>query len=296
MGQVEVRLRGILKSLVAVELQLRGGSLFLPLHGQANGVPHQVNCLLCFGLVGDDSVAVELPDHGQIQYALPGVDAGDVRYPFAVGFVRVKLPVRQIFVLVDLLPHLLPLSAPADIRQQIMLLHDPQHGFGITEDIPAFRPWPHPPVAIGAEAALSLLGNDFCKSCVLPRSAKALDKLIIAAPEYFKEFAHNCYWILCSVPIDDVAFYPRHHFLPMNRRKSRSSLFSMRSYRISLACSAAISLGKASFLGRPLGRERIPDSCFRFFLRSRASKCFTTYLLKIYNMTLLPAAPSPLPA
>ena len=191
MGQVEVRLRGILKSLVAVELQLRGGSLFLPLHGQANGVPHQVYCLLCFGLVGDDSVAVELPDHGQIQYALPGVDAGDVRYPFAVGFVRVKLPVRQIFVLVDLLPHLLPLSAPADIRQQIMLLHDPQHGFGITEDIPAFRPWPHPPVAIGAEAALSLLGNDFCKSCVLPRSAKALDKLIIAAPEYFKEFAHN---------------------------------------------------------------------------------------------------------
>ena len=104
MGQVEVRLRGILKSLVAVELQLRGGSLFLPLHGQANGVPHQVYCLLCFGLVGDDSVAVELPDHGQIQYALPGVDAGDVRYPFAVGFVRVKLPVRQIFVLVDLLP------------------------------------------------------------------------------------------------------------------------------------------------------------------------------------------------
>ena len=65
-----------------MELQLRGGSLFLPLHGQANGVPHQVYCLLCFGLVGDDSVAVELPDHGQIQYALPGVDAGDVRYPF----------------------------------------------------------------------------------------------------------------------------------------------------------------------------------------------------------------------
>ena len=46
--------------------------------------------------------------------ALPGMDVRDVRYPFAVGLVRVKVPVQQILVLVYLLPHLLPFPPAAD--------------------------------------------------------------------------------------------------------------------------------------------------------------------------------------
>ena len=61
-------------------------------------------------LVGADAVVIEVPDHRQIQHALFGVDVGDVRYPLAVGFIRIKLPVQQILVLVDLLPQLPPFS------------------------------------------------------------------------------------------------------------------------------------------------------------------------------------------
>ena len=97
-----------------MELQLRSDPLFLALHCQADGVQNQIHRLLCSGFVGHDAVVVEVPDHGQVQYTLLGVDVGDVRYPFAVGLVRMKLPVEQIPVLVDLLPHLLPFPASAD--------------------------------------------------------------------------------------------------------------------------------------------------------------------------------------
>ena len=144
-----------------------------------------------------------------------------------------KLPVQQIFVLVYLLPHLLPLSVAADFRQQIILLHNAQYRFRITEDILTFQPQPHPPVAICTETAFPLLRNHFRKSCVLLRPAQTMDKGIVAASGYSKEFTHDCYGVLCSVTIDDVVFYPCLHFLPAKRRKSRSSLFSIRSRWIS---------------------------------------------------------------
>ena len=42
--------------------------------------------------------------------------------------------------LIYLLPHLLPLSVAADFRQQIILLHDPQHRFGVVENVLSFQP------------------------------------------------------------------------------------------------------------------------------------------------------------
>lgn len=54
--------------MVAVEVELRSGPLFLLAHSQANGVQHQVYRLLCAGLVGHDTVVVKIPDHGQVQY------------------------------------------------------------------------------------------------------------------------------------------------------------------------------------------------------------------------------------
>ena len=45
-------MRGVLKALVAVELQLCSDPLFLFPHGKTNGVQHQIHRLLCSGLVG----------------------------------------------------------------------------------------------------------------------------------------------------------------------------------------------------------------------------------------------------
>ena len=129
-----------MKALVAVELQLRSDPLFLTLHGQANGVQNQIDCLLCCSFVSYDAVVVEVPEHRQVQYALIGVDIRDVRYPIAVGSVCLEHPVEQILILVYLLSHLLPFPASANFRQQVILFHDPQHSFRIAENILVFQP------------------------------------------------------------------------------------------------------------------------------------------------------------
>ena len=114
MSQVEVCSRGVLKSLVAVEAQLRSDCLFLLLHRQTDGVQDQIHRLLSSGLISHDAVVIEIPDHGQIQDTLLGVDVRDVRYPFFVWPICVKFSVQQILIPVDLLPHLLPFPAAAD--------------------------------------------------------------------------------------------------------------------------------------------------------------------------------------
>ncbi len=101
-----------MSTLVAVELQLLSGLLFYLLHSKTNGIQNQIHCLFRSGFVSHNAIVVEIADHGQIQYALLGVDVGDVRDPFSVGPVCMKLPVQQILVLVRLLPHLLPFPVP----------------------------------------------------------------------------------------------------------------------------------------------------------------------------------------
>ena len=120
-------------------------------------------------------------------------------------------------------PHLLPFPAAADFRQQIVLLHDPQYSLGVAVNLLTFQPPPHPSVSVCTKATFTLLSNQFRKGCILLRTAKAMDKSIVAASGYSKEFAHDCHGILCFVTIDDMIFYRRPHFLPVKRRKSRSN-------------------------------------------------------------------------
>ena len=47
---------------------------------------------------------------------------------------------RTILVFVCLLPHLLPFPATAYLREKIIFLHNPQHSFGIAENILFFQP------------------------------------------------------------------------------------------------------------------------------------------------------------
>ena len=119
------------------------------------------------------------------------------------------------------LPHLLPFPAAADLRQQIILLHDSQHSFGVAENILGIQP--QPPVPIGTEPAFPLLCDSLRKSCILFRSAQAMDKGVAAASGCSS--AHDSDWILHPLTIYDVVFDLCPHFLPVKCRKSRSSLF-----------------------------------------------------------------------
>ena len=81
--------------------------------------------------------------------ALLCVDVGNIRDPFAVGPVRMELAVQQVFVFMYLLPHVDPLPAPADLRQQTVFFHDTQDGFGIAVYAFGFSTHqPHPAVAV----------------------------------------------------------------------------------------------------------------------------------------------------
>lgn len=42
---------------------------FLPLHCQSNGIHHQIYRLLCPGLVGHDTVVVEIPAHSTLAFS-----------------------------------------------------------------------------------------------------------------------------------------------------------------------------------------------------------------------------------
>ena len=102
--------------------------------------------------------------------------------------------------------------------------------------------------------------------------------VIVATTGYSKESTHYRYRITISIHVNNLVFYSRPHFLPVNRRKSRNNLFSRFSRSISYACSVIMSLGSASLPGRPLARGKIPAFAFSSLRRSRARSCFTTYL------------------
>ena len=110
-------MRGILKPLVAVELQLCGDLLLFFADCQPDGVQDQIHCLLCPSLVSHNAVVVEVTDHRQVQHSLFGMDIRNVRDPFTVRLVCVKLSIQQILILVELLPHLSPFPGAANFRQ-----------------------------------------------------------------------------------------------------------------------------------------------------------------------------------
>ena len=88
-----------MKALVAVELQLCGDLLLFSAHCLADGIQHQVHCLLGCSLVSYNAVVVQIPDHGQVQYTLFGLDIGNIGHPFAVWRFSLKVPVKKVLYL-----------------------------------------------------------------------------------------------------------------------------------------------------------------------------------------------------
>ena len=119
------------------------------------------------------------------------MDVRDVRYPFAVRLICVKVPVQRILVLVYLLPHLLPFPASTDFRPQVILLYNSQYSFGIAENILVFQPQPYPPITVGMRVAFQLLCDEFSKSRIFFWLAKTMDKSIVVASGYSEEFTHD---------------------------------------------------------------------------------------------------------
>ena len=56
-----------------------------------------------------------------------------------------------------------------------------------------------------------------------------LYEVVITTSGYTEKLAHNSYWILTPVTMDDCILYLSPHILSVECRKSRNSLFSIRS-------------------------------------------------------------------
>ena len=77
-----------------------------------------------------------------------------------------KLAVKQIDVFVDLLSQVYPLAPAADLGQQLIFLHDPEHCLGILLDFPVFQPLPHTTVAIRFVCLLLTFPDLLRKFCI----------------------------------------------------------------------------------------------------------------------------------
>ena len=75
---------------IYVRLSLEDDDLF---HGKMDRIQHQVHRLIGPGLVSHNTPVIEVTDHRQIQHTLFGVDVRDIRHPFGVSFVRLKLSI-----------------------------------------------------------------------------------------------------------------------------------------------------------------------------------------------------------
>ena len=154
-----------------MELQSPGGLLFLLLHRQADGIQDQTYGLRFCRFISYDAVIIKVPDHGQIEDTLAGVNVRDICDPFGVRSVCMEIPVEQVFISMDLLSHIDPLPGAADFCQQVIFLHDSQHCFRVMMDSLFPQPYPHPPVTVGLPAMLLLLPNQLAQPSVCVRSA-----------------------------------------------------------------------------------------------------------------------------
>ena len=82
-SQAEICMRGVLKALAAVELQLPSGLLFS--HCIANGVEYKAHALIGSDFVGDNAVVKEVTDDGKVQDTLRCVNVGYVGSPLLIG-------------------------------------------------------------------------------------------------------------------------------------------------------------------------------------------------------------------
>ena len=91
----------------------------------------------------------------------------------------------------DLLTKVLPLSFPADFRQNPILFHDSQYCFRIMVDPLAFKPQVHSTIAIGLVASVLMSFDLLCQECIFIRCPCSDYIGVVTASGYAKELTHN---------------------------------------------------------------------------------------------------------
>ena len=130
------------------------------------------------------------------------------------------------------------------------------------------QPQLHPAIAVCVFALLLLPGNLVYNRLVWVRTVQIVGIGVVPTPGNAKEFAHPTNRILFPMTVNHSIFRLSSHFLPVDRRKSRSSSFSIFKRSISYLYSAILGSRTSPFLGRPLGFGGIPAAsflCFRLY-------------------------------
>ena len=179
-----------------------------------------------------------------------------------------EISVQKIVVFVELLSQLFPLSASADFGQKTVLFHKSKDCLCVLVTTIFVQPELHPAIAIGVFALLLLLCDLVYDRLIWVWTVQMPNVGIIPASGNAKELAHPANGIFLPMAVNHRILCLGSHFLPVDCRKSRSSLFSIFNRSISYLYSAILGSRISPFRGRPLGLGAIPAAsffCFRLY-------------------------------
>ena len=138
-----------------------------------------------------------------------------------------EISVQKIVVFVELLSQLFPLSASADFGQKTVLFHKSKDCLCVLVTTIFVQPELHPAIAIGVFALLLLLCDLVYDRLIWVWTVQMPNVGIIPASGNAKELAHPANGIFLPMAVNHRILCLGSHFLPVDCRKSRSSLFSI---------------------------------------------------------------------
>ena len=142
-------------------------------------------------------------------------------------------------------------------------------------NISLLQPQANSSISVGHTTPFLTFLNMLGQNCIPVCLVQTIDKCVISTPGYTKESTHNRNGIILSMTINHMILYARPHILPVNCRKSRNSLFSIRNCSIS-----------DCFLGLPFGFGVIPCARFRSFRLFRLIQFFTCSSSKLNSSAI----------
>ena len=151
------------------------------------------------------------------------------------------------------------------LDSKYILFHNSKDSFRVSLNISVLQPLPDPSVPVSLVGPILTFLDLPCQCGVLLRLSLLLHKVIVTTPGHTEKLTHDRYRVFVPVTIDYRILYLWPHFLSVDCRKSRSSLFSIRRRSTSFCRSC---LGTCpSLRGRPLGRGTFPDASLRSLRR-----------------------------
>jgi hypothetical protein len=120
------------------------------------------------------------------------MDVRNIRHPFLIWLVGMKVPVQCVGVFVNLLPHNLVLLPAADFGQQSIFPHHTQHGFWVAAQVLfSVQPNLYAPVSVCFSAFLLAFTDHLAQRRIPVRLVHALDEAIIPAARHLEKSTHS---------------------------------------------------------------------------------------------------------